>query len=445
MPFLNDKVADALLSIHICQSAQLQHMLNHETLYQLIYTQQWKQILTELYSSRKLIQGDIMLSHAGKIFEQAFFIDIRENTDKEVGEYLDTLYILHNANFYKLSEENYKRLILELVKRKPLREAANYAKSFPDEESCKAVIIQIAKENAEYDQNNNIYTIPMNWIEVFNRLFELINNQSDTATYFSGPKFINVIKETEPYFPDYNQYIEQRNREGKSTSRKIFFYDIMIGLSPASRNSVLIRILDLLRPFRQPQIEEIEQLLGLRTQQVDHPDNRAAESPGITKKENPKVFISYSWDNEDHKRWVLELANRMRSNGVDIILDRYYLTAGKSVTHFVENALRDAQKVVIIFTPNYKLKADQRAGGVGYEYSIINNSLYQNQKGNDKIIPVLRMGSMEESIPEFMQQYIHLDLRNGKTFENSYTDLLRDIYNEPAIKIPEIGDKPSFN
>jgi hypothetical protein len=25
----------------------------------------------------------------------------------------------------------------------------------------------------------------------------------------------------------------------------------------------------------------------------------------------PKVFISYSWDNYDHKKWVLDLATRM--------------------------------------------------------------------------------------------------------------------------------------
>lgn len=420
-------------------------MLNQETLYQLIFRQQWKQILDELYKNRKLISGDDMLSHAGKVFEQAFFNDIIENPDKEISEYLDTLYILHNGNFYKLSDENYKLLILELVKRKPLQEAANYAKSFPEEELSKTVIGKAALETDRMDKKNDKTPIPMNWIEIFNRLFELINNQSDTATYFSGPKFISVVRETEPYFPDYNQYIEQRNREGKSTSRKIFFYDILIDLSPASRNSVLIRILDLLRPFRQPQVEQIEQLLGIRTQQEDRPVNQAAKGTVIASKENPKVFISYSWDNEDHKQWVIALANRLRSNGVDVILDRYYLTAGKSVTHFVENALREAEKVVVIFTPNYKLKADHRAGGVGYEYSIINNSLYQNQTGNDKIIPVLRMGSMEESIPDFMQQYIHLDLRNDSTFENSYTDLLREIYNEPAIKMPEMGKKPSFS
>ncbi|RZK15043.1 MAG: TIR domain-containing protein [Flavobacterium sp.] len=416
-------------------------MISQETLYQLIYKEDWKSAIDELYLHRKEIANDSMLTCAGKIFETAFFSKINGDSSAETGRYLDTLYILHHGNFYQLSEDNYKLLILELVRRKPLKEAANYAKSFPNDPICKITIENAAAK--EVEEAGEQSKIPMNWIEIFNRLFELINNQGDTATYVSGPKFINVVRETQPYFPDYQQYIDQRNKEGKSTSRKIFFYDILTGLDELSRKSVLIRFLDILKPFRTSQVEQIEQLLGLRTMQ-DEPETLTESGSKETLDVSPKVFISYSWDDENHKRWVLNLANRLRSNGVDVILDRYYLNAGKSVTHFVERSISDAKKILIIFTPNYKLKADQRKGGVGYEYSIMNNSLYSNQTSNDKIIPVLRMGTMIESIPDFMQQYIHLDLTKDETFENSYTDLLREIYNEPAIQIPEIGNRPVF-
>jgi hypothetical protein len=40
-----------------------------------------------------------------------------------------------------------------------------------------------------------------------------------------------------------------------------------------------------------------------------------------------------------------------------------------------------------------------------------------------------------------MQQYIHIDMRNDENYENSYTDLLREIYDEPEILKPEIGTK----
>jgi hypothetical protein len=36
----------------------------------------------------------------------------------------------------------------------------------------------------------------------------------------------------------------------------------------------------------------------------------------------PRVFISYSWDDEDHKRWVRDLAARLRTHGIETLLDQ---------------------------------------------------------------------------------------------------------------------------
>lgn len=35
---------------------------------------------------------------------------------------------------------------------------------------------------------------------------------------------------------------------------------------------------------------------------------------------NPKVFISYSWDSESHKKWVIALSNELRKNGIDAVV-----------------------------------------------------------------------------------------------------------------------------
>lgn len=281
----------------------------------------------------------------------------------------------------------------------------------------------------------------MNWIEIYNRLFELINNQGDTATYYSGPRFINTVREFEPYFPDYNQFLEQRNREGKSTSRKIFYYDILLGLKEEMRLKVVNRILEILKPFQSEKVDRIEELLGKKISKKEVAATRYVKKEPS---ENPIVFISYSWDDEPHKDWVLKLANSLCSDGIDVILDRFYLKPGKNLPHFVEQSIERAERIIIVFTPNYKLKADKRAGGVGYEYSIMNADLYNNQTDNEKVIPILRAGSKEESIPAFMQQFIHIDTRSDENFENSYVDLLREIYNEPAIQKPKLGAKPTF-
>jgi hypothetical protein len=36
----------------------------------------------------------------------------------------------------------------------------------------------------------------------------------------------------------------------------------------------------------------------------------------------PKVFLSYSWDGDEHKEWVKALAAKLRGHGVDVTLDR---------------------------------------------------------------------------------------------------------------------------
>jgi hypothetical protein len=418
-------------------------MLDQENLYQLIFNEQWTDILNLLYTYKKDISTDTMLRQATTIFEQEFFSKVSGYPfqRKDVEDNLDTLYILNHGNFYKLSVENYKTLNIEIVKRKPLNEAVNYARYFPDDEICKMTIAKFEEQQAKSFKLLPPKNISMNWIEIYNRLFELVNDQGDTATYYSGPRFINTVREFEPYFPEYTQFIEKRNLEGKSTSRKIFYYDILLGLTEEMRFNVVNRMLEIIRPFQTQKVEMIEKLLGKK---VAKKETIAPTFAGKGTSDNPKVFISYSWDNEEHKEWVLNLADRLCGDGIDVILDRYFLKAGKSLPHFVESSISQAERIIIVFTPNYKLKADKRDGGVGYEYSIMNAELYNDQTGNEKVIPVLRSGSKVDSIPAFMQQFIHLDIRNNDNFETSYIDLLREILNEPAIQKPKIGVKRTF-
>lgn len=416
-------------------------MISHEDLYQLLFKESWTEILNILHKEKDKIKNDSLLTYAAQTFEDEFFkkmlgYDLERN---DIIENLEKLYLLHHGKFYTLSDVSYKSLILEIVRRKPLEQAYNYALKFPNEDLCKKIISnfefeKVKKEGFKLSPPNKL---PMNWIEIYNRFFEIINNQSDTATYFSGPRFIDTVKNFEPYFPNYQQFIEQRNEEGKSTTRKIYYYDILLGLNEDSRTKVIRRILEIVKPFEPGKVEQIENIL----------DNKIVAIPLKAQTDNqnrPIVFISYSWDNDEHKKWVLGLADRLREDGIDAVLDRYYLTPGKNLPHFVENNLAKAHRVIVVFTKNYKLKADKRTGGVGYEYSIMNVELYKNQTSNEKIIPILREGSIEDSIPTFMQQFIHIDIRNDDNFENSYNDLVREIYNEPEIKKPEIGKRPTF-
>ena len=103
----------------------------------------------------------------------------------------------------------------------------------------------------------------------------------------------------------------------------------------------------------------------------------------------PKVFVSYSHDNEEHKEWVLQLATRLRSNGVDIILDRWNLKLGSDLAAFMEQGLSKSQRVICICSEKYVTKANEGKGGAGYEKQIISAEYIQDQNSN-WVIPLIR-------------------------------------------------------
>jgi len=43
----------------------------------------------------------------------------------------------------------------------------------------------------------------------------------------------------------------------------------------------------------------------------------------LPESEHPKVFISYSHDSAEHQERVLSLADRLRQDGIDAMVDQY--------------------------------------------------------------------------------------------------------------------------
>jgi hypothetical protein len=159
----------------------------------------------------------------------------------------------------------------------------------------------------------------------------------------------------------------------------------------------------------------------------------------------PIVFISYSWDSNEHKKWVINLADFLIKNGVDVILDQYELDAGNNMINFMELSVNKADKVLMIMTPNYKLKSTNRSGGTGFEYSLSVEELYESQTNNKKFIPVLREGDKDSSIPGYLKSLIYHDMTNNDRFLADAFNLIRLIHEEPELKKPKLGNKPDFS
>lgn len=155
----------------------------------------------------------------------------------------------------------------------------------------------------------------------------------------------------------------------------------------------------------------------------------------VTKNETdrPTVFISYSWDNEQHKIWVSALADRLASEGIITILDQNDLRLGDPMPHFMEQSIDRSNFVLIICTPIYKKKADSRKGGVGYEDTIITGDLLQSQN-HRKYIPVLAAGCWKQSVPLWASGKLGVDLSTQPFDESEFEKLVKTIKNVKASK-----------
>lgn len=158
-----------------------------------------------------------------------------------------------------------------------------------------------------------------------------------------------------------------------------------------------------------------------------------------------KVFISYSWDNPEHQKWVLKLATDLRSKyGIDVILDQFELSAGKDLTYFMERSIEVSDKVLIILTPNYKLKAENREKGVGYETSIISQEIFESLITTVKFIPILRSGTRKSASPKHLSSKVDHDMRDDDHYIQQVFELSRVINELPLIEKPKLGNVPDY-
>ena len=96
-----------------------------------------------------------------------------------------------------------------------------------------------------------------------------------------------------------------------------------------------------------------------------------------------EIFVSYSWIDEQPDDKVLKLVADLRNNGYmavcDIILSQKETAI--NFTKMMANALKIADKVIIVLSERYKKKADSFSGGVGDEYQyIVEDIKTQHQK-----------------------------------------------------------------
>lgn len=158
--------------------------------------------------------------------------------------------------------------------------------------------------------------------------------------------------------------------------------------------------------------------------------------------EPPRVFLSYSWDSESHKQRVLDLAQKLRNDGIDAWLDRFTTFPPEGWPRWMEKEITGAKFIVVVATEKYAERFSGTAqGGTGlganWEGAIITQQIYEAGGCNVKFLPAIFTESDKHHIPTPLRSYTHFQVDS----ESGYTELYRILTNQPEV-IPAALGKP---
>jgi hypothetical protein len=174
----------------------------------------------------------------------------------------------------------------------------------------------------------------------------------------------------------------------------------------------------------------------------DSPEQQSIEVDSSESSKRPRVFISYAWESEGIKRWVLEFAKHLRGKGVNVTLDQWHLGLGDNRFQFMEKSVTRSEFVLVICTPTYAERSEERSGGVGYESNIITSRIAE-KAGKQKFIPILRSGNWTTSVPAWLKFAVGCDLTGEPYGSDQFQELLKTLHRQNA-SAPALGPVPSF-
>ena len=161
----------------------------------------------------------------------------------------------------------------------------------------------------------------------------------------------------------------------------------------------------------------------------------------------PRVFMSYSWTSPEYQEYIRGCADRLLSDGVDVILDVYDLKEGDDKNVFMESMVADesVSHVLVFCDKTYSEKANAREAGVGTESQIISENVYKAVK-QSKFIPIAC--EFDENgtpyLPTFLKSRIYIDLSSPETLNENWEQLVRLVFGRPRHEKPQVGKPPIY-
>lgn len=155
---------------------------------------------------------------------------------------------------------------------------------------------------------------------------------------------------------------------------------------------------------------------------------------------NNEVFISYSHDNAIHIESVLKLSDKLRSEGVNCVIDQYESSPPEGWPRWMDKKIRDAKYVLMICTETYYKRVMgeeevEKGHGVRWEGNLIYQHIYNAGTTNTKFLPVVFKSSDYPYIPTPIQGATNYCVSTQEGYDELYYRLI----NRPKIAKPELG------
>jgi WD40 repeat protein len=153
-----------------------------------------------------------------------------------------------------------------------------------------------------------------------------------------------------------------------------------------------------------------------------------------------RVFISYSHDSKEHAAKVLELAKRLRSDGIDAVLDQYEVSPPQGWPRWVQEQIRAARFVLVVCTKRYRrvMEGEEPREALGSpEAQVMRHALYEAAGINRKFIPIVLHEEDRKNIPTELQAFTYFPVNETRGYE-----ALRSLLNgqpefqKPALRHP---------
>lgn len=261
--------------------------------------------------------------------------------------------------------------------------------------------------------------------QLYNDIWLMIGKEETAPFYVKGPDFYNTIAPFLSMGVSYTEYMVERRNKDLSTTRAVWYKELITKLSKEDlenfANDLSAKIDKLIK-------DEIQKLIEKETFDFDF-DKAASPAivtptkPASVVKSKKKVFISYTHEEDEHNQWVKQLAECLERE-FEVIVD-YKAPLGIELTRFMEQSIKDSDKVLLILTPLYKSKADARVAGAGYETQLITAEIYNQDR--IKFIPIVKKGDFNQSYPIYLGSRNGLDMRDNMRFDINLKTLIDNL------------------